>query len=63
MMKLKIQFGPETRFDQPIRRMARTWVQWSPGNRLSLRTLAMAGRLKSIKLELTSGIFLENSSP
>lgn len=50
-MKLKIQFGSETRFDQPIRRIARTWVQWSPGNRLSLRALAMAGRPKPIKLD------------
>ena len=24
MTKLKIQFGPETRFDQPIRRITRT---------------------------------------
>jgi hypothetical protein len=27
MMKLKVQFGWETRFDQPIRRIARTRVQ------------------------------------
>jgi hypothetical protein len=26
MMKLKIQFGPETRFDQPVRRTTRTPV-------------------------------------
>jgi hypothetical protein len=57
MMKLKVQFSRETRFDQPIRHTTRTQAQWSPGIRVSLRALAMAGQPKSIKLELTSGIF------
>jgi hypothetical protein len=52
-MKLKIQSGWETRFDQPIRRITRTRVQRSPGIRVSLRALAMAGRPKPIKPELT----------
>ena len=49
MMKLKVQFGAETRFDQPIRRITRARVQWSPDIRVSLRALAMAGRPKPIK--------------
>jgi hypothetical protein len=48
-MKLKIQFDPETRFDQPIRCLTRTEAQWSPGIRAVWRALAMAGQLKSIK--------------
>ena len=63
MMKLKLQFSPETRFDQPIRRITRTRAQWSPGIRVLSRALAMAGRSKPIKPELTSGIFPEDSSP
>jgi hypothetical protein len=63
MMKLKVQFGGETCFDQPIRRITRARVQWSPGNLLSLRALAMPGRPKPIKPELTGGIFPEDSSP
>ena len=63
MMKLKLQFGRETRFDQPIWRIARSRVQWSPGLRVSLRALAMAGWPKPIKPELNSGIFPEDASP
>jgi hypothetical protein len=62
-MKLKVQFGWETRFDQPIRCITRTRGRWSPNIRVSLRALAMAGRPKPIKPELTSGIFPEDSSP
>jgi hypothetical protein len=47
-MKLRIQFGEETRFDEPIRRKIRTQVQLWPGKRLSLRALAMAERVKPI---------------
>jgi hypothetical protein len=49
MMKLKVQFGQEIRFDPPIRRITRPRVQWSPGIRVSLRAPAMAGRPKTIK--------------
>jgi hypothetical protein len=49
MMKLKVQFGWETRFDQPIRHITRTRAQWSPGIRVLLCELAMAGRPKPIK--------------
>jgi hypothetical protein len=49
MMKLKVQSGWETRFDQPIRRITQTRVQWPPGIRVSLRALAMAERPKRIK--------------
>jgi hypothetical protein len=63
MMKLKVQFGPETRFDQPIRRATRTRAQRSPGIRVLSRTLAIAGRLKPICPELASGIIPEDFSP
>ena len=48
-MKLKIKFGEETRFDEPIRRIVRTRAPWLPGIRLSLRALAMSERTKPIK--------------
>ena len=63
MMKLKLQFGREARFDQPIWRIARSRVPWSPNLRVSLREWAMAGRPKPIKLELNRGIFPEAASP
>jgi len=63
MMKLKVQFGRETRFGQPIWRIARSRVQWSPGIQVSLRALAIPGRPRPIKPELTNGIFPEDSSP
>ncbi len=49
MMKLKIQFGPETRFDQPVRCMTRIEVQQSPGIWASLRPLIKARRLKPVQ--------------
>jgi len=49
VMKLNIQFGEETRFDQPIRRIIRTRVRLWPGIRLSSRALAMIKRTKPIK--------------
>jgi len=63
MMKLTLQFGRETRFDQPIWRIARSREQWSPGIRDSSRALAMAGWPKPIRPELTNGIFSEDASP
>jgi hypothetical protein len=45
-MKLKIQFGKETRFDVPNPQIIRTRVQLLPGMRRSLRALAMAERPK-----------------
>ena len=57
MIKLKIQFVGETRFDQPIWCVTRTRVQWPPGIRISSRTAAIAGRPKPIKPELTCGIW------
>ena len=61
-MKLKIRFDPETRFDQPIRRLTQTGGQWSPGIRGLWRALTMAGRPKPIKSGLTDEIFPEESS-
>lgn len=49
MMKLKIQFGPETRFDQPVRRMSRIEVQPSPDIWASFRALIKARRLKPFR--------------
>jgi hypothetical protein len=49
MMKLKIQFGPETRFDQPVRRITRTRAPWSRGFQVVLCELEMAGWPKPIK--------------
>jgi hypothetical protein len=50
IMKLKIQFGGETRFDMPGLQIIKTWAQLLPGMRLSsLRTLAMAERPKPSK--------------
>jgi hypothetical protein len=57
MMKLKIQFGLEARFEQPIWRIARSRIRWSPGIPVSLRALAVAGLPEPIKPELTSGFF------
>ena len=62
-MKLKIQFGEETRFDQPLRCITQTGVPWSPGIRVPLREKALAGRPKPIKPELKSEFFPEDSSP
>jgi hypothetical protein len=62
-MKLKIRFGSETRFDQPIRRPIRTGMQWAPGFLVATCTLAMAGRPKPIKAELTGGVFPQEFSP
>jgi len=47
-MKLKIQFDPETRFDQPIRCLTRTGARWLPGIRALSRALAMNGRPEPI---------------
>ena len=49
MMKLKVQFGRETRFDQPIRRKTRTRAQWSRAFQFLLCELEMAGWPKPIK--------------
>ena len=49
IMKLKIQFGEETRFDVPNLQIIQTWAQLLPSLRLSLRTLAMAEQPKPIK--------------
>ena len=48
LMKLKIKFGEQTRFDEPIRRIIRTRMPLLPGIRLSLRALAMTERTKPI---------------
>jgi hypothetical protein len=62
MMKLKIQFGREIRFDQPIRCLPPSPAQWSPGVRVLSRALAMARRLKPFKPKLHRGIFPQDSS-
>jgi hypothetical protein len=41
-MKIKIQFGAETRFDLPCRPMIRPWTQLLFGIRISMRSLALA---------------------
>jgi len=46
IMKLKIKFGEETRFDTLIPRTTRTRMPLWPDNRLSWRKLAMAERSK-----------------
>ena len=46
IMKLKIQFGEETRFDVLPPPAIKTWAQLLPGMRLSLHALAMAERSK-----------------
>jgi len=46
IMKLKIQFSEETRFDVPLRQKIRTWKQLLRGTRLSFHSLAMAERSK-----------------
>ena len=44
MMKLKIHFSEETRFDVPLRQTPRirSWTQLLSGTRLSFHSLAMA---------------------
>jgi hypothetical protein len=49
IMKLKIHFGEENRFDVPNRQIIRTWTQLLFGTRNSLRSLAMAERPKPCK--------------
>jgi hypothetical protein len=44
VVKAKIKFGKETRFDVPTRQVFRTWRQLLSGTRLTLRLLAMAER-------------------
>ena len=61
-MKLKITFGGETRFDQPIRRITRTRVQGSPGIRVSLR-VGNGRTVEANQARLTSGIFSDDSNP
>jgi hypothetical protein len=49
VMKLKIKFGEETHFNEPIRRTIHTRMPLWPGTRLSLRALAMTERTSPIK--------------
>lgn len=63
IMKLEVQFGEETRFDKPVRRMIRTWVQLLPGIRGSLHGLPGAKRSNPIRPELNGEPFPEDSSP
>jgi hypothetical protein len=46
VMKLKIKFGKETRFDTPTRRIFRTWTQLLSGTQLALRLPARTERTK-----------------
>jgi hypothetical protein len=46
IMKLKIKFGEETRFDVPNRQIILTWTQLLFGTRHSLHSLVMAERPK-----------------
>ena len=61
-MKLKIQFGSEPHFDQPIRHITRNRTLRSLGLQVLSRVPAMAGRSKPIKPRSTGGIFTEDSS-
>jgi hypothetical protein len=62
-IKLKIQFGPETRYDQPIQRMNQARLQQSPSVWITLRAAAMVGLTKPIKPDLAGEIVPEDSSP
>jgi hypothetical protein len=57
MMKLKIKFGPEIRFDRPIRRITRTRAPWSQGFQVLLCELEMAGWPKPIKRRIDQWCF------
>jgi hypothetical protein len=46
IIKLKIQFAEETRFDVPTRKNIRTWTQLLFGTRHSFHSLAMAEQPK-----------------
>lgn len=48
-MKLKIRFGKEIRFDVPPRQIIQSWTQLLTGTRHSLRSLAIAERLKPVR--------------
>jgi hypothetical protein len=48
-MKIKIQFGEETRFIVPNRQVIQPWAQWLPALRLSLRALVLAEAPKPLK--------------
>ena len=63
MMKLKIKFSPETRFDQPIRRITRTRAQWSLGFQFLLCELEMAGWPKPVKRRIDQWVFPEDYNP
>jgi hypothetical protein len=62
MMKLKIRFGSETRFNQPIRHTTLTRVQPSPGCRVSLRT-GNGWTAKTDQAPWTGCNFREDSNP
>jgi hypothetical protein len=49
VMKLKIHFGEQIRFNEPIRRSIRIRAPLFPAIRLSLRALAMTERTKPIR--------------
>ena len=49
MMKLEVRFGPEIRFDRPVRRITRTRTQWSRGFQVLLCEMETAGWPKPIK--------------
>lgn len=62
-MKLKIQFGPEIRFDHTVWRLTRTPAQWSRDIRDLWRALAMAERSKPIRPGSAAGMFSEDANP
>jgi hypothetical protein len=49
IIKLKTEFGKETRFDVPTRPLIRSWTQLLFGTRHSLHSLAMVERPKPRK--------------
>ena len=60
MMKLKVQFGPETRFDQPIRRTTRTRAQWSPGIQVLSRAVDHGRTAEADQARIDQWIFPED---
>jgi len=57
-MKLKVQFGLETRFDQPVGRITRIRAPWLRGFQFILCELEMAGWPKLVQRRIDQWRFL-----
>jgi hypothetical protein len=62
-MKLKVQFGRETRFDIPVRGRTRNRSLWLPCIRVLLRVLALSQRPTPLKPKLAGGNCPKDSTP